>query len=91
MQHYIEAKKRLFYTPGLGAAVINLDDQFGRELAKEVRDHVCVWGYSLEKDISKYEDYADYFVNAVEVKPFELGSHLTVSTPKGKVILIFLY
>lgn len=80
---YAAAKKRLFYTPGLGFAVINLDDEFGRALAKEVRDHVCVWGYSLEKDISAYKDCADYFVNATEIIPFEHGSHLSVSTPRG--------
>ena len=51
LDNYAAAKKRLFYTPGLGAAVINMDDEFGRELAKEVREHVCVWGYSLEKDV----------------------------------------
>ena len=81
--NYIAAKKRLFYTPGLGSAVINLDDDFGRVLAKEVRDHVCVWGYSIEKDISAYKDCADYFVNATEIIPFERGCHLSVSTPKG--------
>ena len=81
--NYVAAKKRLFYTPGLGSAVINLDDEFGRALAKEVRDHVCVWGYSLEKDISAYKDCADYFINATEIKPFERGCHLSVSTPEG--------
>jgi UDP-N-acetylmuramoyl-L-alanyl-D-glutamate--2,6-diaminopimelate ligase len=83
VENYAEAKKQLFFTPGLGTAVINLDDKFGRELAKEIRDHVCVWGYSLEKDVSKYADCADYFVHALDVTPFELGSHLSVSTPKG--------
>ncbi len=80
---YAAAKKRLFYTPGLGNAVINLDDEFGRKLAQEVREHVCVWGYSLKKDISAYKDYADYCVNAQEVTPFDRGYHLTVSTPRG--------
>ena len=84
LANYGKAKKRLFYTPGLGAAVINLDDEFGRELAKEVRDHVCVWGYSLKSDISAYEEYADYFVNALEIQPFDRGCHLSVSTPKGR-------
>lgn len=84
LDNYAAAKKRLFYIPGLGAAVINLDDEFGRELAKEVRDHVCVWGYSLEKDVSAYNDLADYFVNALEIKPFEHGYHLSVVTPKGE-------
>ena len=84
LDNYAAAKKRLFYTPGLGAAVINLDDEFGRTLAREVRDHVCVWGYSLEKDVSAYKDCADYFVNTKEIKPFEHGYHLSVSTPKGE-------
>ena len=84
LDNYAAAKKRLFYTPGLGAAVINLDDEFGRELAREVAEHVCVWGYSLEKDVSAYHDLADYFVNALEIKPFEHGYHLSVSTPKGE-------
>lgn len=84
LANYAAAKKRLFFTPGLGAAVINLDDEFGRSLAAEVRDHVCVWGYSLEKDVSAYKDLADYFVNTQEIKPFERGYHLCVSTPKGE-------
>lgn len=84
VDNYAAAKKRLFFTPGLGSAVINLDDEFGRKLAKEVREHVCVWGYSLDKDISAYKDCADYFVNAQEIKPFERGCHLSVSTPKGE-------
>jgi len=84
VDNYAAAKRRLFYTPGLGSAVINLDDEFGRSLAKEVREHVCVWGYSLEKDVSKYQDYADYFVNAQEIKPFDRGTHLSVLTPGGE-------
>ena len=84
LDNYAAAKRRLFFTPGLGSAVINLDDDYGRKLAKEVREHVCVWGYSLEKDISAYKDCADYFINAKKVEPFELGSHLTVSTPRGE-------
>jgi len=85
LENYAAAKRRLFYTPGLGAAVINLDDEFGRTLAAEVRDHVCVWGYSLEKDVSAYKDLADYFVNTQEIKPFERGYHLCVATPKGEI------
>ena len=83
VENYAAAKKRLFYTPGLGAAVINMDDEFGRELAREVRDHVCVWGYSLQSDVSDFEDCADYLVYAKEIEPFERGSHLSVVTPKG--------
>src|SRR5690606_29413335 len=32
MATYGAAKERLFSTPGLGAAVVNIDDGFGREL-----------------------------------------------------------
>ena len=81
--NYVAAKKRLFCTPGLGSAVINLDDEYGRSLAKEVREHVCVWGYSLKADVAAYKEYADYFVNAIEIKPFERGCHLSVKTPAG--------
>jgi UDP-N-acetylmuramoyl-L-alanyl-D-glutamate--2,6-diaminopimelate ligase len=84
VDNYANAKRRLFYTPGLGAAVINLDDEFGRTLAKEVREHVCVWGYSLKKDISAYQDCADYFVNATDIKAFGGGYHLCVATPEGE-------
>ncbi len=85
LENYGAAKKRLFYTPGLGSAVINLDDEFGREMAKAIRENVCVWGYSLEQDISAYQDCADYFVHATAMKAFERGYHLTVATPTGEV------
>jgi len=84
VDNYANAKRRLFYTPGLGAAVINLDDEYGRKLAKEVREHVNVWGFSLSDDISSYEDCADYFVNAKQIQAYERGFHLTVETPKGE-------
>jgi len=84
LENYAAAKKRLFHTPGLGSAVINLDDEFGRNMAKEIRQNVCVWGYSLEKDISAYKDCADYFVHATTIKPFDRGTHLVVSTAKGE-------
>jgi UDP-N-acetylmuramoyl-L-alanyl-D-glutamate--2,6-diaminopimelate ligase len=37
MQGYAEAKSRLFEMPGLAAAVLNLDDPLGRELARRTR------------------------------------------------------
>ncbi len=81
--NYVEAKRKLFYTPGLGTAVINLDDPFGRELAKECREHVCVWGYSVESDAKSLAQYADYLVHTTEIEPFETGFRMTVQTPKG--------
>jgi len=45
---YAEAKARLFDAPGLAAAVLNLDDAFGAQLAKRVAARgVRTIGYSL--------------------------------------------
>jgi UDP-N-acetylmuramoyl-L-alanyl-D-glutamate--2,6-diaminopimelate ligase len=48
MAAYGEAKAKLFETTGLGAAVINLDDPFGRELAARLQGRVRTIGYTLE-------------------------------------------
>lgn len=84
VDRYAAAKKQLFFTPGLSSAVINLDDEFGRSLAKEVREHVSVWGFSLKQDVSAYEDCADYIVYVHKIEPFDRGFHLSVATPKGQ-------
>ena len=47
MQDYAEAKARLFAMPGLEAAVLNLDDAFGRELARRLAGRVRRIGYAL--------------------------------------------
>ena len=48
MRSYAEAKRRLFQRPGLKHAVINLDDEFGRELAASLPARVECIGYTLE-------------------------------------------
>ena len=48
MQSYGAAKRRLFESPGLKYAVINLDDAFGRELAATLPAQVECIGYTLE-------------------------------------------
>ncbi len=47
MEAYAAAKERLFTRPGLGAAVINLDDAFGRELARRLKGRLPTLGYTL--------------------------------------------
>jgi len=47
MAHYGAAKARLFDLPGLQAAVLNLDDAFGVELARRLRGRVRTIGYGL--------------------------------------------
>jgi UDP-N-acetylmuramyl-tripeptide synthetase len=47
MEVYAAAKERLFMQAGLGAAVLNLDDPFGRELAGRLRGRLPTLGYTL--------------------------------------------
>ena len=47
MASYAKAKAALFEMPGLEAAVINLDDDFGRDLAQRLQGRVRVIGYTL--------------------------------------------
>lgn len=48
MQAYAEAKSRLFDMPGLQAAVLNMDDPLGRELARRTRSRgVRTIGYAM--------------------------------------------
>ncbi len=47
MASYAKAKAALFEMPGLETAVINLDDDFGRDLAQRLQGRVRVIGYTL--------------------------------------------
>ncbi|MGA9854429.1 MAG: UDP-N-acetylmuramoyl-L-alanyl-D-glutamate--2,6-diaminopimelate ligase [Gammaproteobacteria bacterium] len=48
MQHYANAKRRLFETPDLKHAVINLDDAFGQELSAGLHAGTDYIGYTVE-------------------------------------------
>ncbi len=48
MEQYGAAKRRLFESPGLRNAVVNLDDAFGSELARTLLRGVDCIGYSLQ-------------------------------------------
>lgn len=68
MEAYAEAKAKLFEVPGLGAAVINLDDIVGVKLAQRLQGRALrVIGYSL----SGVRDGAE-FIAAVRVAPGEM-------------------
>ncbi|MDH5611651.1 MAG: UDP-N-acetylmuramoyl-L-alanyl-D-glutamate--2,6-diaminopimelate ligase [Gammaproteobacteria bacterium] len=80
---YAEVKRKLFFMPGLKTAVINLDDEYGRILAKECKGHLTVWGYSLECDFENWQGCAHHFVRAVSIKAVARGFEVTVKTPEG--------
>ena len=51
MQAYAEAKARLFETPGLGAAVINIDDPVGAGIAARSKVRTITYGFSDKADL----------------------------------------
>ena len=48
MEAYAAAKEKLFLVPGLGAAVLNLDDPMGIALAAKLRGRMRTFGYALD-------------------------------------------
>lgn len=48
MEEYAAMKRKLFFMPDIGCAVLNLDDAFGRELAAQLAGRVPTIGYTLE-------------------------------------------
>ena len=56
MQAYAEAKAQLFAMPGLEAAVLNLDDAFGRELARRLAGRVRRIGYAMDAPLAGATD-----------------------------------
>jgi UDP-N-acetylmuramoyl-L-alanyl-D-glutamate--2,6-diaminopimelate ligase len=83
LEDYAAAKRKLFFMPGLKVAIINLDDEYGRVLAEECKQRLCVWGYSTNPDVSELQQYANFIVHARTIEAIENGFHISVKTPKG--------
>jgi UDP-N-acetylmuramyl-tripeptide synthetase len=49
MQAYWAAKARLFAWPGLRAAVVNIDDEHGEVLARQIGGGLDVWTYGVQR------------------------------------------
>ncbi|HUQ75367.1 MAG TPA: UDP-N-acetylmuramoyl-L-alanyl-D-glutamate--2,6-diaminopimelate ligase [Burkholderiales bacterium] len=77
MEAYAEAKARLFETPGLQAAVLNLDDAFGVALAARLRGRMRTLGYSLQPIASGTVDEA-----------LTLDERMQVASPWGSARLV---
>lgn len=52
LERYGAAKARLFHTPSVAVAVVNLDDAVGRRIAAELPAGVELWGFSTSGDTS---------------------------------------
>ncbi len=73
MESYGAAKARLFACPGLEAAVINLDDEFGRALAGQLPQGMRVVGLS-----SRHNESATLLATGLDLHPAGLSFELTV-------------
>ena len=83
LEAYAEVKRQLFFMPGLNTAVINLDDDYGRVLAKECKSRLSVWGYSTQPQFEGWQDYANNFVQATSIKAVAQGFEIALKTPQG--------
>ncbi|MFC5694002.1 UDP-N-acetylmuramoyl-L-alanyl-D-glutamate--2,6-diaminopimelate ligase [Pseudomonas sp. GCM10022186] len=78
MESYAQAKARLFRWPDLRARVINLDDEFGRQLAAEPAESRLL-SYSLED--------AGAFLYCREAQFDDHGVRAQLVTPQGEGLL----
>ena len=80
MVSYGETKKMLFQMPGLQTAVINVDDDFGNGLAKDLQGKVNVVRYGVDPQ-------QECEVRASKVRVDSSGLHFDVITPWGSGIV----
>jgi UDP-N-acetylmuramoyl-L-alanyl-D-glutamate--2,6-diaminopimelate ligase len=86
MESYARAKQRLFETPGLKHAVLNLDDVQGARLARLLSGRVNRAGYSSFADVAVragLEWYAE--AHAIEVSP--AGIAFEAKTSWGRALI----
>jgi UDP-N-acetylmuramoyl-L-alanyl-D-glutamate--2,6-diaminopimelate ligase len=75
MGSYAAAKARLFHWPGLKWAILNLDDPFGLDLARQLKGSAArILGYGFGKSLVQLRDIDEF--------PLLLGGNLK-STPQG--------
>ncbi|MBF6647117.1 UDP-N-acetylmuramoyl-L-alanyl-D-glutamate--2,6-diaminopimelate ligase [Methylobacter sp. BlB1] len=48
MEAYVEAKLALLHKPGLAFAVVNLDDEYSKQIIAATPDSAAVWGFSAK-------------------------------------------
>ena len=80
MENYAQSKRRLFKDYSIKKAVINLDDDFGRELIEEFQNKIELVGYTL-KPVSQNQLAV---VSANIVSSNASGMTLEVNSPWGE-------
>jgi len=82
MQAYGATKELLFATPGLKAAVLNLDDALGRKIARDLAGRgVQVTGFTLRGEAA---NGIDVLLAAENIAATPRGQRFTAVTPQGR-------
>lgn len=82
IDEYRQAKRRLFEWPGLKSVVLNIDDEFGKELASSVGDDVRVLTYSrTNPGADLYCQDATYPADGLEAKLVSPWGEGRISAP----------
>lgn len=81
VEAYAEAKRRLFNTPGLACAVLNVNDEFGRQLAQRLGKRLRVIAYqgSNDREAGRYADW----LTLQSVEPLACGIALRIESSWG--------
>lgn len=82
LEAYGEAKKQLFYMSGLGCAVINMDDPFGRELLNELPSAIKRIGYGIGKGTAEGIE-VDCWIQASAVESESGGMRIVIEGSWG--------
>ncbi len=80
IEEYQQAKRKLFLNESLNAVVLNLDDEFGQQLAADIKFKCDVWGYSTQPENTVP---ADKLIKASSIAPDASGLKFSVETPQG--------
>ena len=79
---YAEVKKSFFRTDGISHAIINIDDEVGRDLLRENRSGLNYWSYSV--DPSRVS-VAPQHLCLARTRSVAGGVTMTIKTPEGEV------
>lgn len=83
LESYKNAKRKLFRAEGLSAAVINLDDEYGCQLANEFKDALDIWGYTCNDLISGVEQNQLNILKATEITTSASGIKMHIESSLG--------
>jgi UDP-N-acetylmuramoyl-L-alanyl-D-glutamate--2,6-diaminopimelate ligase len=86
LENYASAKRRLFQMPGLGSAIINLDDSFGATLMESMAEGVKRLGYTLE-GTADLTMGLNGWARALNVEATAQGMRIEVSTHQGETVV----